>query len=486
MIIKKAYRRLKRSELRFLFSIARFLITHTSDDFKVKIGYLLRDITPGEHNKEMIERVVKIARERKPLYILMKRSLSNTNKRMIKRFFSNVLVDEILLSNSKGSPRDNFRKKYGYSPPTFLLISPTMRCNLNCIGCSTRKYNTKDIPLPVLYKVFNEAREMGIHFVVTLGGEPFIRPEFFDVCKKFKDIFFQVYTNGTLINERMAKKIAKLGNIAPMFSIEGFEKETDERRGKGVFKKIMNAMELLRKHRVVYGFSATATKKNYKTIVSDEFINFMIKKGCVMGWYFMYIPIGDKPDISLMPTPEQRMYVNKRTKEIRDTKPLFLGDFWGDGPFVGGCLAGRQYIHINNDGNIEPCGFVHFATDNIKDVYRRGSNLKEALNSQFFRMIRERQQAMTAKKRFSDNLLTPCMIIDQPWVLRDICKKCNACGTHKGAETIITDKKIMKHLDSYSKKLHKISDKEWDKKFGEERVALFKKIYPDFATREKV
>jgi len=474
---------LKKFELKAFSKIARFLFMYASDDLKIKAGYLLRNLTPSEHQKDMVERVIDLIKENGPLYALIKRGLS-LNKKSVKRFVDNVIV-EILLSNAKNSPSDEFRKKYGYFPPEFLLISPTMRCNLKCIGCSTRKYDTTDIPIQILRKVLKEAREMGMHFVVTLGGEPFIRPEFVNLCGEFKDIFFQYYTNGTLINEKMAKKIAKLGNIAPMFSVEGFEKETDERRGKGVYKKIMQTMDMLRNYKIPYGFSVTATRKNAKTIVSDKFIEFMIKKGCVMGWYFQYIPVGDKPDVSLMPTPEQRMFVNRRTKEIRLTKPIFLGDFWGDGPFVGGCVAGRKYIHINNDGNIEPCGFVHFATDNIKDVYKRGGNLKEALNSQFFRMIRERQQAVTAKKRFSDNLLTPCMVIDQPQVLRKICRECKAYGTHEGAETIIKDKKIMKHLDSYSKKLHKLADKEWDEKYSKERIELFKKIYPDFAPREK-
>jgi len=55
-----------------------------------------------------------------------------------------------------------------------------------------------------------------------------------------------MYTNGTLIDKKMAKRMADLGNVVPQVSVEGFEKETDARRGKGVFKKILRAFENMR------------------------------------------------------------------------------------------------------------------------------------------------------------------------------------------------------------------------------------------------
>jgi len=161
-----------------------------------------------------------------------------------------------------------------------------------------------------------------------------------------------------------------LGNAAPAISIEGFEKETDARRGEGTFKRIMEAMDNLRNAGVPFGFSATPTKLNIETLMSDEFIDLMIEKGCSIGWFFQYVPIGRKPDVSLMATPEQRFRLRRRSIEIRNTKPIFIGDFWNDGPYVGGCICGARqagYFHINCHGDVEPCVFLQFSVDNIKD-----------------------------------------------------------------------------------------------------------------------
>jgi len=370
------------------------------------------------------------------------------------KLVENLIVNEVVRGTAM---RKRFAEREGFAPPTFILISPTMRCNLNCIGCSTRQYQYSkkdDWPPELLDRVLTEAKEMGMYFVVTLGGETFIREDIFDFYEKHNDTYWLQYTNGTLIDEEMAKHLAQVGNVAPALSVEGFERETDERRGKGTWQKIMRAARLLKEEGIIFGFSATVTSQNAELLSSEEFIDFFIEQGCLFGWYFQYIPIGKNPDVSLMATPEQRNELRKFVHRTCKTKPIFIGDFWNDGYRCGGCLAGgRQYLHINGDGNVEPCGFVHFAVDNIKD-----KSLKEVCNSKFFQEIRRRQQAVSAPDRYSDNLLTPCQIIDQPWVLREIVQQTGAFSTHEGAETIIADPAIKAHLDQYSKRLHEIMD----------------------------
>ncbi len=199
----------------------------------------------------------------------------------------------------------------------------------------------------------------------------------------------------------------------PEVSIEGFEEETDERRGKGVYRKVLKAIENLQRHKVPFGYSVAVTRKNIKTVTSDKFIDMMIEKGALIVWYFLYMPIGKDPDLSLMPTPGQRLYLKERRSYIRENKPLFVIDFWNDAPYVGGCIAARQYIHITHKGDIESCIFAHFAQVNIKDT-----SLKKAMNCQFFKEIRKRQP-------YSDNLYLPCMLIDHPEVSRELYKNCN-------------------------------------------------------------
>jgi MoaA/NifB/PqqE/SkfB family radical SAM enzyme len=358
------------------------------------------------------------------------------------------MISEIFDAQDK---RQAFKNKHGFEPPNVMVVSPSMRCNLRCYGCYAGEYTKgDDLDPQILERAVVEANEMGIFFITVSGGEPFFSEDVLNLWEKHPEIFFHVYTNGTLIDKDMAKRLAQYGNVIPSISVEGFEEETDKRRGPGTYAKIINAMDNLRNAGVPFGFSATVTRQNNELVTSDKFIDLYAEKGCFIGWYFNYIPIGRKPDMSLMPTPEQRVARWKRINAIRLSKPIVLADFWCDGSIVGGCIAGgRAYFHINCNGDIEPCVFAHFAADNIKN-----KSLAEALNSPFFKAIRSRQP-------YSQNLLRPCMIIDNPSVLREVVKEGNAHPTHTGAETIIND--LSENLDKYAAEYASLADPVWNK-----------------------
>ncbi|MCL4378352.1 MAG: radical SAM protein [Actinobacteria bacterium] len=370
----------------------------------------------------------------------------NVREKIIMNLINNAMV--------QGQPRrQEFAKKYGINPPNHLVISPTMACNLRCFGCYAWEYSKKnDLPYDVCNRIIEEANAIGIYFFVITGGEPFYWDNLFDFLERHSNSFFQIYTNGLLINDEVAERLAKLGNAVPCISIEGFKEETEARRGAGSWDKIMNSFDILRKHGVIYGFSVTATRKNNELVVSDEFIDLMIKKGIFVGWYFNYIPIGKEPNMDLMPTPDQRNYRRKRILEIRKNKHITIADFWNDGNLVHGCMAGgKNYLHINVNGDVEPCVFVHFAADNIKE-----KSLVDIITSPFFMAFRKRQP-------YSDNLLRPCSIIDNPQVLRDIVAETGAHPTHEGAETIITT--LAKNLDDYAESWKCHADKAWETEY---------------------
>lgn len=427
----------------------------------VKLANFSEKITKDDFGKKVVRFAKKRFEENHPAVQLVKRAFNRLNRKSRAKVVDNLLVRASLL----GVPyRNEIQKKTGARVPYTLVIDVTMKCNLKCAGCWAGKYaREEDMSFELLDKIVKEGKELGIYFYTITGGEPFVRQDLFKLFNKHSDAYFMIFTNGTFIDKPMAKRIAKAGNIAACISIEGFEKETDARRGQGTFKKIMEAMDNLREEGVLFGFSATPTRQNSEAMLSDEFIDVLIAKGCLIGWYFTYIPIGMAPDIALMQTPEQRDKFRKRVHELRDKKAIFFGDFWNDGPYTNGCIAGgRDYIHITNRGDVEPCVFAHFAVDNIKD-----KSLLEAFSSDFFKEIRKRQP-------FDKNCLTPCMIIDNPQILRDIVKKTNAHPTHEGADSIIKDKKIIEHLDKYSKEYHKIADPIWEKEYKHYREDLKK------------
>lgn len=394
----------------------------------------LLEILASKNDKKLFRRIRNTLSEENPQFQFYRRILVESNSTFREKLIANLLVHGFVLNQRKRERED----KNGCKVPSTILISPTMRCNLSCSGCYASSYTKKeDLEFELIDRIICEGKEIGVAFYTVLGGEPFIRDDLFNIYKKHNDAFFNVFTNGTMIDENVVSKLVELGNVIPMLSIEGFRQETDNRRGKEVYEKVLKAMGILKTHKIPFGYSITVTKKNIDTITSDEFIDMIIDKGAIIGWYFLHMPIGKNPNLSLMPSPSQRLYLKERRDYIRKNKPLFIIDFWNDAPYAGGCIAARQYIHINHKGDVEPCIFTHFAQVNIKNT-----SLKDALNCQFFKEIRKRQP-------YSDNLYLPCMLIDNPWVSRELYSKCNIYPTHEGAECLFSD--ISRELDEYAK-----------------------------------
>ena len=315
------------------------------------------------------------------LLVFGKRAISESSENCRRKAASNFFYNYLVLGQVR---RKAFEAEHGFRPPYLLVISPTMDCNLGCYGCYAGSYRRGQLDLDTVIRVIEEAKNMGIYFIVVSGGEPFVWDHIYEVFELENDVYFQVYTNGSLIDQEAASRLSELGNVVPCISVEGFREETDRRRGPGHFAKIIRAMESLREHGVIFGFSATATQANNELVVSDEFVEFCERQGCFIGWYFNYVPIGRMPNLNLMPTPAQRLYRRRRMLELRRTHRILLADFWNDGALTGGCIAGgRSYLHINSNGDVEPCVFTHFAVDNVKET-----NLTEILKSDFFRSIR--------------------------------------------------------------------------------------------------
>jgi MoaA/NifB/PqqE/SkfB family radical SAM enzyme len=352
-----------------------------------------------------------------------------------------------------GKRRDFYEQNFGFRPPFIMILSPTWRCNLRCAGCYTLgQERHPGLEYELVKRILKEAQELGIYFVTVLGGEPFVYPHLFQMLEEHPNIFFQVYTNGTLMDQEKASRIAELGNVAVVVSCEGYEEETDRWRGKGVYRKLMDTMDYLREAHVILGSSATVTKHNVETVGSDAFVDMLIDKGVVAQMYFLYIPVNGQGDINLMVTPEQRDLLRRQVIRFRREKPLFVLDFWNDGPHVEGCIAGgRRYFHINANGDVEPCVYTHIAQHNIRDV-----SLAEALDSRLFRCIRNRQP-------HNPNHLRPCMIIDNPHVYREVIEESGAYFTHPGAEEIVTD--MAMDMDQYAARFGVLAERVWQDEY---------------------
>ena len=210
----------------------------------------------------------------------------------------------------------------------------------------------------------------------------------------------------------------RVKNFVPAISLEGFEEANDSRRGKGVYQKVKQAMALLKEHRLPFGISTCYTSQNYKDITSEAFFDYIIDSGALFVWFFHYMPVGNDAATQLLPTPEQRKEVYHRIREFRKTKSIFSMDFQNDAEYVGGCIAGgRNYLHINAKGDVEPCVFIHYSNCNIHDT-----SLLDALKSPIFMAYHDNQP-------FNKNMLRPCPMLENPEALRAMVKETGAVST---------------------------------------------------------
>ncbi len=335
------------------------------------------------------------------------------------------------------------REKYGCNVPFLLLMDPTSACNLRCKGCWSAEYGHKDnLTYEEMRSVVQQGRELGTHLYMYTGGEPLMRKhDLIKICEEFPDCIFLAYTNGTLIDQAYCEDVKRVGNISFALSIEGTEETTDERRGENVYKKVIKAMELLKKNGILFGMSVCYTSANVETVTSDEFMDKMVDLGVKFGLYFNFMPIGHNAPVELIPTPEQREHMYKWVRKTRNNvtgKPLFIMDFQSDGEYVGGCIAGgRNYFHINSAGDMEPCVFIHFSDSNI-----RKNTLLEGLQNPLFMAFRHDQP-------FNDNHLRPCPMLENPDCLRSIVKRTGAKSTNLMAEE--TAEQLCSKCDKFSK-----------------------------------
>ena len=402
--------------------------------------------------KDQIAGVKNLVDNNKPGAQFVVNVLKETNPTVLKKLGVNFIVNAAWA----GVPiQRETTKKGGFNVPWFLLVDPTERCNYTCVGCWAGSYDrAHELSFERFDKLMQEAKDLGIYFIVVSGGEPTVYPHLLDIFKKHNDMAFMFYTNGSLINEKYAEKLAEVGNAVPCISLEGFKEKTDWRRGEGAFDKAMKAMDNLKKAGVPFGYSVTETSQNVEEILSDEFVDFMIDKGAKIAWYFQYIPTGRDPDVKLMISPEQRLYSYERIHYIRANKPLFAADFWNDGEYTGGCLAGaRRYLHITADGGVEPCAFIHLSQGNINEM-----SLKEALQLPFFKEIQKLQP-------YTDNLLRPCMLVDNPEVFRKIGSLPGVRSTDGTLENMSKD--VGKFLDELAQKWEEVSRPTFEKDYPE-------------------
>ena len=276
--------------------------------------------------------------------------------------------------------------------PPFLIASITSKCNLHCAGCYSRCNHATVDSEPVRQLtdeewqvLFDEAEELGISFILLAGGEPMLRRGVIEAAGKKPNILFPILTNGTFLDERYLALFDKCRNLIPFMSIEGSRELTDERRGAGIYDKLIANMDEIKKRGLVFGASVTVTTRNYREVTSQAFLDSLAEKGCKAVIFVEYVPVTEESR-ELAPTDTEREYMQSEIIRLRETRPeMVYISFPGDEKSSGGCVAaGRGFFHINSHGGAEPCPFSPYSDINVRD-----SSLKEAMDSPLFRKLRD-------------------------------------------------------------------------------------------------
>ena len=379
-----------------------------------------------------------------------------------------IAVKDLFLIQGNRSACDSFKEQFGTYPPGFLVLAPSKACNLQCIGCyADAGPNPEHLDFDTVDKIVTQASELwGSRFIVLTGGEPMAYKSdgktILDLAERHPNMLFMFYTNGTLITDAVAKRMGELGNLTPAISVEGWKERTDERRGTGVYDKVLAAMARLRENGVPFGVSLTATRHNCEEIYSQEFMHyFMFEQKALYAWVFHYMPIGRKYTLDLMPNPEQRAWMWKRSWELVRNDGIFMMDFWNHGTLCEGCIsAGRDtgggYFYIDWNGAVTPCVFLPYSPVNIKDLFARGETLNDLWKNPFFASLRKWQ---TNYKQ--ENILMPCPNRDHNQELRQLIGQYEPDPIDDNARTAMLDPEYGKGMDEYDQAYKAVSEKVW-------------------------
>lgn len=305
--------------------------------------------------------------------------------------------------------------------PYACILSVTWKCNLNCVGCYAQHYPTENqLKITEIENILNQSDKIGIYIFVVVGGEPLIFPGLIELLMKYKNIMFFLFTNGTLINEQKILLLKKANNIIPIISTEGTDSFVDIRRGEGMGVKIEAVLNLFKRNKLVFGFSSMITHHNLKDVLTESWLDSLWEYGAKFGFIIDYIPFPKTLDLSLILDEDDKSFKRRKITELNEKSKVTLFNFPEDEYKRSGCKsAGNGFIHINANGNVEPCPFSHYAVDNIRD-----KSILEILNSEFFKKLRSTFQDM-------DNPHRGCMLFYNDNIVKRIAEETKAYSTEK-------------------------------------------------------
>ena len=383
------------------------------------------------------------------LFALTKRVLTETRPKVVAKFVYNFGVKGV-----RSVELHKRRRKRGENFPPFLFISVISSCQLRCQGCWVDvAAPSQKLSLDDLNMLVGDAKAHGNAYFGILGGEPFLHPQLLDFFAAHPDCYFQVFTNGQLITDDVARALARLGNVTPLISIEGSEIVSDTRRGRlNVLSKTLEGLAACRRAGLLIGVATSVCQTNID-LVSEAWVRRLIGMGVHYVWFHTYRVVGPKPNPELALRPEQVLAVRRFIVEMRSRLPIAIVDaYWDDrGEALCPMATGISH-HIGPGGHIEPCPVIQFATSNIRD----SASIYETMTRSAF--LEDFRAAAAGATR-------GCIVLERPDIVRDLVTKHGAVdSTQRGSA--MAEFEAMTPRRSQHHPGHEIPEDHWAYRFA--------------------
>src|SRR5688572_11215603 len=341
--------------------------------------------------------------------------------------------------------------------PPFLYISIINSCNLRCQGCWVKVDGPRHfIDAARMDRLITSAKKRGNSFFGILGGEPFMHPQLLEILARHPDCYFQIFTNGQLITDEIARELRRLRNATPLISIEGTSSVSDTRRGrKDVLNRTMAGLEACVRHKLIVGVATSVCRSNVDELVDEAWLRHLIGRGVHYVWYHTYRPVGENATPELALTPEQVLHVRRFVVRMRSKLPLALVDaYWDDrGEALCPMATGISH-HINPWGDIEPCPIIQFATETIHDARPLSDVMK---SSAFIRDFRETAARTTRG----------CIVLERPDLVQSLVVKHQARDTtHRADGAGLTELEAMRSRHSQYNPGNEVPEEHWAYRFA--------------------
>lgn len=380
------------------------------------------------------------------MYLKMARRVwSETDKRLVWKLAWNMGF-----KGMRSVQRFKRRLKHGDVFPPFLYLSIVNSCNLRCQGCWVDVAAPQQtIDLSAMNRLIGEAKAVGNSFFGILGGEPFMHPELLEILGEHPDCYFQVFTNGQLITDDVAKQLRWLGNVTPLVSVEGSEIVSDQRRGRsGVLSKTMAGLQNCLDNKLLTGVCTSLCQTNIDDLLTEAWVDRLIDMGAMYLWYHVYRPVGPDANPQLALTPEQQRRARRFVVEMRVKKPIGIIDAYYDGRGQALCPAATGISHhINPWGDIEPCPIVQFSKESIHDARPLRETFRQ---SAFLRDFRELAASSTRG----------CIVLERPDLLQQLVERHGARDTTVRGQAL-AELDAMQSRPSQYDPGHEIPEKSW-------------------------